>query len=52
MRLGQGRENSKQFLTDNKDVAAEIRQGVLTAKGLIGGAKPAEGATTPPAGGE
>jgi recombination protein RecA len=37
VRLGQGRENSKQFLFDNKDVAAEIRQGVLAAKGLLGG---------------
>src|SRR5947209_45393 len=35
MRLGQGRENSKQFLVDNKDVAEEIRQGVLVAKGLV-----------------
>ncbi len=33
-RLGQGRENSKQFLQDNPDLAAEIRQGVLAAKGL------------------
>jgi recombination protein RecA len=46
MRLGQGRENSKQFLCDNKDVAEEIRQAVLAAKGLIG-AKQAEGATAP-----
>jgi recombination protein RecA len=36
MRLGQGRENSKQFLCDNKDVAEEIRVAVLTSKGLIG----------------
>jgi recombination protein RecA len=34
LRLGQGRENSKQFLFDNKDVAAEIRQGVLAVKGV------------------
>jgi recombination protein RecA len=38
-RLGQGRENSKQFLTDNRDLADEIRTAVLTAKGLLG-AKP------------
>jgi len=38
-RLGQGRENSKQFLFDNKDLAEEIRVGVLDSKGL--GAKPA-----------
>jgi recombination protein RecA len=40
VRLGQGRENSKQFLFDNKDVAEEIRQAVLVAKGMVGGAKP------------
>src|SRR5207237_8149210 len=33
-RLGQGRENAKQFLCDNKDLAAEIRQTVLESKGL------------------
>src|SRR4051812_10072184 len=33
-RLGQGRENSKQFLLENKDLAAEIRQAVLENKGL------------------
>jgi len=35
VRLGQGRENSKQFLTDNPDVAVEIREAVLTSKGLL-----------------
>ncbi|HYO10509.1 MAG TPA: recombinase RecA, partial [Tepidisphaeraceae bacterium] len=44
MRLGQGRENSKQFLFDNKDVAEEIRVAVLTSKGLLGGKPQAEGA--------
>jgi recombination protein RecA len=34
-RLGQGRENSKQFLFDNKDLAQEIREAVLASKGLI-----------------
>ncbi len=34
-RLGQGRENSKQFLFDNKDVAEEIRQKILASRGLI-----------------
>src|SRR3954454_20032122 len=34
-RLGQGRENSKQFLFDNKDIAEEIRQKILTNKGLV-----------------
>jgi recombination protein RecA len=33
-RLGQGRENAKQFLFDNKDLAEEIRKGVLENKGL------------------
>ena len=33
-RLGQGRENSKQFLADNKDLAEEIRLAVLASKGL------------------
>jgi recombination protein RecA len=33
-RLGQGRENSKQFLFDNKDLAQEIRIGVLDSKGM------------------
>jgi recombination protein RecA len=34
-RLGQGRENSKAFLKENPDLAAEIRKGVLTAKQLL-----------------
>src|SRR5215212_4182101 len=34
-RLGQGRENAKQFLCDNKDVAEEIRQAVLASKGML-----------------
>jgi recombination protein RecA len=49
MRLGQGRENSKQFLADNKDVSAEIRQAVLIAKGLLGN-KPAADAQNAPVG--
>ena len=49
MRLGQGRENSKQFLADNKDVSAEIRQAVLSAKGLLGN-KPSADAQNAPAG--
>src|SRR5690349_4672834 len=35
-RLGQGRENAKQFLSENKDLADEIRQAVLERKGLLG----------------
>jgi recombination protein RecA len=34
-RLGQGRENAKQFLFDNKDVAEEIRQAILASKGVV-----------------
>jgi recombination protein RecA len=34
-RLGQGRENAKAFLTQNKDLAQEIRVAVLTSKGLM-----------------
>jgi len=43
-RLGQGRENSKQFLQDNKDLAEEIRQAVLTSKGLIDNKRAVEAA--------
>src|SRR5213079_2779806 len=34
-RLGQGRENAKQFLFENKDLAEEIRHAVLHSKGLL-----------------
>ncbi|HEY7120208.1 MAG TPA: recombinase RecA [Tepidisphaeraceae bacterium] len=34
-RLGQGREASKNFLFDNKDLAQEIRQAVLANRGII-----------------
>jgi recombination protein RecA len=44
-RLGQGRENAKQFLQDNKDLADEIRQAVLVSKGLADG-KQAAGAAS------
>ena len=33
--MGQGRENAKQFLYENKDLAEEIRQAVLESKGLV-----------------
>jgi recombination protein RecA len=49
-RLGQGRENSKQFLADNKDLAEEIRQGVLAAKGMLGNKQSAESSGTAEAG--
>ena len=35
IRLGQGRENAKKFLSENKDLCEEIKQKVLVAKGLI-----------------
>ena len=33
-RLGQGRENAKHFLFENKDLAEEIREQVLANKGI------------------
>jgi recombination protein RecA len=39
VRLGQGRENSKQFLKDNKEVAEQIRQAVLESKGYLSSAR-------------
>ncbi|NLX14348.1 MAG: recombinase RecA [Phycisphaerales bacterium] len=33
-RLGQGRENSKMFLRDNPDLAVELRQKIMTKRGL------------------
>src|SRR5205085_5912626 len=42
-RLGQGRENAKQFLFENKDLAEEIRQAVLTSKGLVAAKKATDG---------
>jgi recombination protein RecA len=35
VRLGQGRENTKRYLVENKDLAKEIRQKILAAKGLL-----------------
>ena len=43
-RLGQGRENAKQFLFDNKDLAEEIRAAVLVSKGLVDAKKAQEAA--------
>ncbi len=34
MRLGQGRENAKQFLKDNSDLTKEIEKKILVAKGI------------------
>ena len=36
LRLGQGKENSKQFLIENKDIALEIETRVKTALGMAG----------------
>jgi len=35
VRLGQGRENSKQFLKDNPDLFEEIKNLVLEKKGVL-----------------
>jgi recombination protein RecA len=45
-RLGQGRENAKQFLNENKDLAEEIRQAVLQSKGLADAKKSTETASS------
>jgi recombination protein RecA len=45
-RLGQGRENAKQFLSDNPDLADEIRQAVLESKGLLAPKRATESAGT------
>ena len=34
-RLGQGRENSRQFLKDNPEIALQIEQGVRESAGLL-----------------
>ena len=35
IRLGQGRENAKQYLIENKDLCEEIKNKILAAKGLL-----------------
>jgi len=35
IRLGQGRENAKKYLAENKDLCEEIKGKVLVAKGLV-----------------
>ena len=44
-RIGQGRENTKTFLKEHKDMAAEIEQKIRAAAGLAGNADAASGAT-------
>jgi len=46
-RLGQGRENAKQFLVTNPDLAEEIREAVLKSKGLVDSKRALEGAVKP-----
>ena len=45
-RIGQGRENVKQFLHEHQDMASEIEQKVRQASGLPGGAAVAAAAST------
>ena len=35
VRLGQGRENSKRFLKENPELAAEMKQQILAARGVV-----------------
>jgi recombination protein RecA len=42
-RIGQGRENAKQFLKDNPDVAAQIEDKIRAGHGLDFGATPEDG---------
>ena len=49
-RIGQGRENARQFLKDNKDVMARLDAEVRKALGLPGGQVKAAEAATPIAG--
>ncbi|MBN2590169.1 MAG: DNA recombination/repair protein RecA, partial [Sedimentisphaerales bacterium] len=35
IKIGQGRENAKQFLIENKDMCEEVKNKVLAAKGLV-----------------
>jgi recombination protein RecA len=48
-RLGQGRNNAKQFLVDNPELAAEIEAKVRATLGIDGELAPAEGAEAGPA---
>jgi recombination protein RecA len=46
VRLGQGRENSKQFLADNPDLMDELRTQILAKRGFPVGAKDGNGEAT------
>jgi len=47
VRLGQGRENAKRYLVENKDLAREIKEKILAAKGLAETQKPESGSQKP-----
>ncbi|MFL6439286.1 MAG: recombinase RecA [Terriglobales bacterium] len=49
-RIGQGRENAKMFLKENKDIAAKIEAEVRKSLGLTGGGEKAAAATAAPTG--
>ena len=51
VRLGQGRDASRAFLEQNRDVAQEIRKKIMEVKGVLGGGAPqaAPGGADPPA---
>jgi recombination protein RecA len=49
-RIGQGRENAKMFLKENKDIAAKIEAEVRKSLGLTGGVEKAVAATAAPNG--
>jgi len=42
IRLGQGRENAKKFLIENKDLCDEVTHKILVAKGLIAEDQPSQ----------
>ena len=35
VRLGQGRENAKKYLIENKDLCTELKNKIFVAKGLV-----------------
>jgi recombination protein RecA len=47
-RIGQGRENAKQFLKDNKDVLAKVEHEVRKKLGIGSPAEKAQAAAAPP----
>src|SRR5205085_9921104 len=50
MRLGQGRENAKQFLRENPALMDELTQKILAKRGLTGMATPTSSPVGPPPG--